>query len=51
MDYSVIKAPIYFKIFECGKNFLKNIDATYEQACMEYFQKKWDTENIRYGPA
>ena len=48
MDYSVIKAPIYFKIFECGKNFLKNIDATYERACMANFQVKQDTENLRY---
>ena len=29
-DNSVINAPIYFKLFECGKNFLKNIDATCE---------------------
>ena len=29
-DNLVINAPIYFKLFECGKNFLKNIDTTYE---------------------
>ena len=36
-DNSVINAPIYFKLFECGKNFMKNIDAAYEQLCMENF--------------
>ena len=28
-DNSVINVPIYFKIFECGKKFLNNLDATY----------------------
>ena len=34
MNDSVINAPRYFKLFECSKTFLGNIDATYEQACM-----------------
>ena len=49
IDNSVINAPSYFEIFECGKNFLNNLDATYEQACMETSQKKWYTTVIRYG--
>ena len=31
-DNLVINAPIYFKLLECGNNFLNNIDATYERA-------------------
>ena len=50
-DNSVINDPIYFKLFECGKNFMKNIDAEYEQLCMENLLGKWDTENLRYGQA
>ena len=38
-----INAPRYFKPFECSKNFLNNIYATYEQACMATLQVKWDT--------
>ena len=30
---------------------MNNLDATYERACMETFQVKWDTENLRYGQA
>ena len=48
---SVINAPIYFKKFERGKNLLNNIDATYEQSCMETLQEKWDTEKLRYKRA
>ena len=29
-DNSVINMPSYFKLFECGKNFFKNIYAMYE---------------------
>ena len=29
-DNSVINGPSYFKIFKCGKNFLRNLDATYK---------------------
>ena len=47
-DNSVINAPSYFKLFECGKKLLNNIDATYEQACMANLQVKWYTENRRY---
>ena len=28
----LIKAPDYFKLFECGKEFFNNLDATYERA-------------------
>ena len=48
-DNSVINVPRYFKIFECGKNFLNNLDATYERACMATLQGKWGTEVLRYG--
>ena len=41
-DHSVINAPIYFKIFRCGKKFLKNIDATYD-----LFQPKTDLFSTR----
>ena len=27
-DNSVINAPSYFKLLECGDNFLNNLDAT-----------------------
>ena len=50
-DNSVINALSYFKIFECGKNFLNNLDATYEQACMETSQETWDTAKVMYGQA
>ena len=48
---SVINAPIYFKLFECGKNFLNRLDATFEQACMENSKDKYYKElcnNITY---
>ena len=48
-DNSVINALRYFKLFQCDKTFLTNCDATYEQACMENSQKKWDTVVLRYG--
>ena len=31
----VIKAPGYFKLFECSKNFFKNLNTTYKCVCME----------------
>ena len=34
-DNKVINEPSYFNILECGKNFLNNLDATCEWACME----------------
>ena len=34
-DNSVINVPRYFKLFECGRNSLKNLDAAYDQVCME----------------
>ena len=42
-DISLIKAPRYFKIFECGKDLFKNLDATYECACMENAKDKYWT--------
>ena len=34
-DNSVINVPRYFKLFECGRNSLKTLDAAYDQVCME----------------
>ena len=48
-DNLFINAPSNFKLLECGNNFLKNIDATYEQTCMATLQGKWNTEKLRYG--
>ena len=42
-DNPFINAPIYFELFDCGKIFLKNIDATCEQAYMSTPQGKYDT--------
>ena len=50
-DNSVINVPSYFKLFECGKNFFNNIDATYEQACMATWQGKCNTAMLGYGQA
>ena len=50
-DNSFINAPKYFKLFECGKNFLNNLDATCERAFMATLQKLWVTEVLRYGQA
>ena len=49
IDNSVINAPSYFKLFGCGKNFLNNLDATYERACMTTSKEKCDREKLRYG--
>ena len=50
-DNSDINVPIYFKLFECGKKFLNNLDATYEQAGMETSQEIWDMAKLSYGRA
>ena len=50
-DNLVINAPIYFKLFDCSKNILKNIDAVYERACMVTLQGGWDTEDLMCGQA
>ena len=50
-DNSVINISSYFELFECSKNFLNNLDATYERACMANPKKKWDTAKSRYGRA
>ena len=33
-DTIVVKDPIYYNIFECGKNLLDMLDATCDRACM-----------------
>ena len=43
-----VKEPIYFNIFECGKNVLNRIDKKCEQACMatprdKYYTKLYET--------
>ena len=48
MNNSVINAPIYFKLLDCGKIFLNKIDAMCERACMENQKEKYDTELINY---
>ena len=45
---SNIKAPGYFKLFECSKTFFNNMDATYKCAWManekkKYWAKMYDT--------
>ena len=47
-DNPGINEPIYFNLFECSKNFLKNLDVTCEQVCMsnpkyKYYTKMCDT--------
>ena len=36
----VINEPSCFNLFECGKNFLKNLDAMCERACMATSKEK-----------
>ena len=31
---TVAKEPIYYNLFECGKNLLNRLDATCKRACM-----------------
>ena len=46
-DTIVVKEPIYFNIFKCGKNQLNRIAVTYEQACMETPRYKYYMELYR----
>ena len=46
-DPIVVKEPIYFKIFRCGKNILNRIDATCERLCMETPRDKYYMELYR----
>ena len=39
-DIEVIKDPGYSKLFDCGKEFINNLDVTYEQACIESVKGK-----------
>ena len=43
-DNPFINEPSYFDLFECGKNFLNNIDAACERACVETSKDKYYTE-------
>ena len=45
---SVINTPIYFKLFGCGKTFLKNVYSTCERVCKANLQRKWDMEVLMY---
>ena len=40
-DNPVINESSYFNLSECGKNFLNNIDATYEWMCMATLKGKY----------
>ena len=44
MDNTSVKEPIYFKIFEGGKNLLKNLDARCKRACMATSRDKYYTK-------
>ena len=35
LEIEVIKALIYFKLFECGKKLFKNLNTTYERVFVE----------------
>ena len=41
VDISLLKAPGYFKLFGCGKEFFNNLDMTHEHACMENSKGKY----------
>ena len=44
-EYSVTdKVPIYFNIFECGKNIFNRLDVTYERSCMATPKDKYYTK-------
>ena len=47
-DNSVSNTPSYFKLFECGKNILDNLDNTYEREFITTSQGKWDTVKLRF---
>ena len=38
----------YFRLFKCSKNFLNNLDATYERGCLATFPENWNTSVLRY---
>ena len=46
MENSDIKALGYFKLFECGKTFFKNMHATYGCACMENTKENHWEKNV-----
>ena len=46
-DNPVVKEPIYFNLFECGKNISNIIDATCKRACMASSRDKYYTEMLK----
>ena len=43
----VINEPRYVKLFECGRNILNRIDATYKQVCMATSRDRYYTMFFR----
>ena len=43
-DNKFIKELSFFNLFECGKKFLNNIDATCERACIATSKHQYYTE-------
>ena len=43
----VINEPIYFNLFECGKNLLNKLDATCKGACMATSRDKYYKEMFK----
>ena len=44
MDIQLINALGHFKLFKCRQEFLNNLDANYEHACMENVKDKYCME-------
>ena len=44
MDIQLINALGHFKLFKCRQEFLNNLDANYEHACMENVKDKYWTD-------
>ena len=43
-DKPVIKKPVYFNLFGCGKNLLNKLDAKCKRACIATSRGKYYTE-------
>ena len=41
------EVPIYFNIFECGRNILNRLDVTYKQECMATPKDKYYTKLLK----
>ena len=48
IDNSVIIAPNYFKLLECGKKILNKLYAAYVRAYMATLKERYDIEVIKY---